>query len=88
MNDETLTLYGYVISSSYRERSLKVLSEGKMTPTMIARKANIKVNHISKVLRELKENNIAVCLNEKDKKNRIYQLTKTGEEIAEFMNSR
>ena len=86
MDDETLKLYGYVISSSYRERSVRVLYEGEMTPTMIANKAGIKINHISKVLKELKEKKIAICINEKNRKNRIYSLTKTGEKIADYIN--
>ncbi len=66
MDDETLKVYGYVISSSYRERSVK--------------------NHISKVLKELKECGVAECINEEKRKNRIYKLTPKGEDIAKLID--
>ena len=83
MDDETLKIYGYVISSTYRTRSLKALEENNKTPTQIAHDAGIKVNHISKVLKELKDKNLTVCINEHKRKNRIYKLTELGEEIAD-----
>ena len=86
MDDETLVLYGYVISSSYRTKSIKALKNGEETPTKIANYADIKVNHSSKVLRELKEKNIAVCINEEERKNRIYKLTSIGQEIADYID--
>ena len=83
IDDETLKIYGYIISSSYRSRTLKALEEEDKTPTAIANDADIKINHISKVLRELKEKNLVVCINESNRKNRIYQITELGKEIAE-----
>lgn len=85
MDDEKLKKFAYINISSYRANAVRALNKGKETPTHIAKDAGIRVNHISKVLRELKECNIAVCLNEQDKKNRIYKLTEEGQEIADFM---
>ena len=36
MDDETLKTYGYVISSSYREKSVKSLNDGDKIPTDLA----------------------------------------------------
>ena len=85
MDDETLKIYGYVISSTYRSKSLKTLKDEDKTPTQIAHDAGIKVNHISKVLTELKEKNLVVCINENKRKNRIYQLTELGKEITDIL---
>ena len=52
MDDETLKTYGYVISSSYREKSVKSLNDGDKIPTDLAEDIGIRTNHISKVLRE------------------------------------
>lgn len=75
MDDETLKAYGYVISSSYREKSVKSLSDGKKIPTDLAEDIGIRTNHVSKVLRELKECGVVVCENEEKRKNRKYKLT-------------
>ena len=88
MDDEKFGLLGYIISSTYRTKSLKAIYQGEETPTHIANNANIKVNHISKVLKELKTKKIAVCINEENKKNRIYKLTSLGEEIGDYMNDK
>lgn len=85
MDDETLKTYAYINISSYRANALRALKKGKETPTHIAKDSGIRVNHISKVLRELKECDVAVCINEENKKNRIYKLTDVGHEIADFM---
>lgn len=83
MNDEVLKVYGYVITSSYRERVVKSLAKHDMIPTEIANDSGIRMNHISKVLAELKAKGIVICTNEKQKKNRNYHLTDLGREIAE-----
>ena len=82
MDDETLRTFAYVSISSYRAKAVKALSEHDKTPSVIAKDSGIRINHISKVLRELKDCDVAVCLNEEDRKNRIYRLTSLGEEIA------
>lgn len=83
MNDETLKLYAFVISSSYRKRVVQSLAKGDMIPTEISNDSGIRTNHISKVLSELKEKGIVICTNEEDRKNRNYHLTDLGFEIAE-----
>ena len=41
----------------------------------------IRINHISNVLRQLKNKNIVECMNEDAHKGRLYRLTPTGKEI-------
>ena len=86
MDDETLKVYGYVISSSYRERSVKSLNESDKIPTDLAEDIGIRKNHISKVLRELKECGVAECINEDKRKNRVYRLTSKGEDVAKLID--
>ena len=86
MDDETLKVYGYVISSSYREKSVKSLNDSNKIPTDLAEDIGIKTNHVSKVLRELKDCGVAECINEEKRKNRIYRLTSTGEDIAKLID--
>lgn len=86
MDDETLKKYAYVNISSYRVKAVKSLQEGDKTPTQLANDSNIRVNHISKVLKELKDNEVAVCINEEKRKNRIYRLTNVGHEIVDYLD--
>ena len=55
MDDETLKTYAYINISSYRVRAVKALQNENKTPTQIANDSDIRVNHISKVLKELKD---------------------------------
>ena len=85
MDDETLKTYAYVNISSYRVKTVKTLKDDVKTPTKIAEDAGIRTNHISKVLRELKETGVAECINEDFRKGRLYRLTSLGEEIVEHL---
>lgn len=85
INDETLKKYAYVNISSYRLKAVKSLKDDVKIPTEISRDTGIRKNHISNVLRDLKESGIIECINEEAKRGRLYRLTETGEEIVEFM---
>ncbi len=77
-----LKLGAYIKSSKYRRNVIIYLKEHNLgTPTEIADGINIKVNHISKVLNELKSHNLVVCLNEEYRKGRLYQLTPNAHEV-------
>ena len=52
----------------------------------IAEEAGILPNHISKVLRELKETGMVECINEEARKRRLYRLTAVGEEVVEKLD--
>lgn len=84
LDDETLKKLAYVSVSTYRVKAVKSLKDGEVKiPTVIAREAGIRSNHISKVLTELKEIGAAECINEEARKGRLYRLTQLGEEISE-----
>ncbi|WP_296882222.1 transcriptional regulator [uncultured Methanobrevibacter sp.] len=86
IDNALLTLAAYVLTSSYRERAVIILHENEiLTPKVLAEKCNIRPNHISKTLRELKEHEIVVCINESAKKGRLYLLTPLGEEVYNML---
>ena len=86
MDDETLKIFAYISISSYRTKALKALENEDKTPTQIANDSNIRMSHISNILKELKDCGVAECINEKERKNRIYRLTPLGREIAENLD--
>jgi DNA-binding MarR family transcriptional regulator len=86
MDDETLKIFAYISISSYRINAVKAMQDGKETPTQICNHSGIRLSHISKVLKELKDCNVAECINEQDRINRIYKLTPLGHEIADNLD--
>ena len=83
MDDELLIKLAYVNVSSYRAKATKALKDNIKTPTELADDTGIRRNHISKVLRELKDVGVAECVNENAHRGRIYRLTDVGEEIVD-----
>ena len=83
MDDEMLKKISYVNISSYRAKTVKSLQGDVKIPTKIAEDTGILPNHMSKVLKELKDAGIAECINPEVRKGRLYRLTGTGETIAD-----
>ena len=83
LSDELLSEISYVKISSYREKVMNTLKDVTKMPSEIAKDAGIRQNHISNVLRQLKEHEMVECLNPEVKKGRLYRLTEKGEKIVE-----
>ena len=86
MDDNTLKTFAYINISTYRIKAIKAMRTGNDTPTQIANNSDIRLSHISKVLKELKDCGVAECINEQDRINRIYRLTGLGHEIADNLD--
>lgn len=70
-------------SSQYRKKILTSLADvNYLTPSEISEKTKIRLNHVSNFLKDLKENNLIVCLNDGDKRGRLYQITELGKKVA------
>ena len=80
MDDETLD---FVKRSSYRQNVLKALEDNVLMPKEIAERSNIKTNHVSKVLSELKSKELIEIINPEARKGRLYRLTDDGDEIID-----
>jgi len=73
-------------TSENRAKILNLLNNGKvLTPTEIAKETKIVINHVSTFLKEFKENKLVICLNEEDKRGRLYQITDTGKKVLKLM---
>lgn len=81
-----LGLVAYVKISSYRLKTVLSLNGSDKTPSQIAKDTGIRINHISTVLKKLKELGIVICLNEDEKRNRVYQLTPVGREVVDCLD--
>jgi predicted transcriptional regulator len=73
----------YVNNSSYRVKVLKSLGDDVKMPKEIADDSGILPNHISNVLRQLKEKDIVECINPEVRKGRLYRLSEEGLDVLE-----
>lgn len=73
-------------TSENRLKILRILNNGKiLTPSEIAKETNIVVNHVSTFLKEFKDSKLVICLNEEDKRGRLYQITANGKKVLSLM---
>jgi len=82
LSDEMLKEISYVKISSYRERVMKSLEDDVKIPSKIAEDSEIRQNHISKVLAELKAHELVECINPEVRKGRLYRHTEKGNQIV------
>ena len=69
-------------NSNYRKRILETLSNANyLTPSEISEKTKIRLNHISNFLKDLKDNKLIVCLNNEEKRGRLYKITNLGKRV-------
>ena len=82
LSDEMLSEISYVEISSYRAIVMKSLDGDVKIPSQIAKDSDIRVNHISKVLSELKAHELIECINPEVRKGRLYRQTDKGEIVS------
>ena len=82
LSDEMLKEISYVKISTYRTKVMKSLDDEVKIPSQIAKDSDILQNHISAVLKQLKEHELVECINPEVRKGRLYRLTDTGEEVV------
>ena len=87
IDDSVLVDCIYVKMGKNRTKAMQSLKNGDVKiPTQIAKDVDIRTNHISKVLSELKEKNLVECINEEVRKGRLYRLTDHGKEVAKHLD--
>jgi len=87
MQKELIDSISHIKNSKYRYDVLKVLSENKlMTPKDISEKVNLRLNHVSMTLSELKEYDLVECINEESKRGRLYKIKLLGEKTLNWLS--
>lgn len=85
-SDELLDEIRYVESSTYRTKVMKAIGDDIKIPSKISKDSNIMPNHISNVLRQLKEHELVECINPEVKKGRLYRLSENGKKVNDKIN--
>ena len=70
----------FIIRSNYRKRVFLELSKPQR-PSQIAKTLALRLTHVTRALRELKQKNLVKCLNPKESFGRFYELTSKGENV-------
>ena len=84
-NDEIFQLLGYVMASEYRTNILKSIGNQIKIPSAIAGDIGLRTNHVSNVLKDLKDKGLVQCLNEEARKGRLYKNTDLGLEVLKYI---
>ncbi|MBV0925907.1 winged helix-turn-helix domain-containing protein [Halomicroarcula limicola] len=87
-DDDNWDDVSFVISSRYRVETLRRLSEGPATPSLITDETGQSIAHVSRALRELREDGLITLLVSEDRrKGRVYGMTDTGEAVWDTIDS-
>ncbi|MBI2653111.1 MarR family transcriptional regulator [Candidatus Woesearchaeota archaeon] len=88
MQKGMVTAVSLLKSSEYRFKIIQAIGSDTLTPSEIANKINIRLNHVSLFLRELKDKKLVKCLNEESRKGRLYELTELGKNAVSKLNQK
>ena len=70
-------------NSEYRKKILLSLAVvNYLTPSEISEKTKLRLNHVSNFLKDLRDNRLIICLNNDEKRGRLYQITELGKKVA------
>jgi DNA-binding MarR family transcriptional regulator len=85
MEEELIQALSFIKSSTHRRTIIDVLCSNIYTPSEIANASDLRLNHVSMYLGELKAMGIVECLNEDAKRGRLYQLTDFGKRVHDIV---
>lgn len=83
--ERILELVGFVKISDYRTKVLKLIDNDIKMPSEIGKELNIRTNHISTVLTDLKKQGLVICVNNNVRKGRLYKNTDLGKKVLEYL---
>lgn len=83
--ERILELVGFVKISDYRTKVLKLIDNDMKMPSEIGKELNVRTNHISTVLTDLKKQGLVICVNNNVRKGRLYKNTDLGKKVLEYL---
>jgi len=86
MEQRKIDKFGFVRASRYRNNILLFVGDSVKKPSEIANSVGVSDKNVSRYLKDLKEKNLIVCLNENAKMGRLYKLTDEGKELLECLS--
>ncbi|MDR0912676.1 MAG: transcriptional regulator [Methanobrevibacter sp.] len=83
--DEIIKIVAYVGISKVRSNILKFIGEDLRYPSQIAKELDIRIQHVSTALKELKGKELVECINEDVKVGRLYRTTNKGKQVIKLI---
>jgi predicted transcriptional regulator len=87
MDENLIKAISLVKSSKHRLNILELINDEVLTPSEISKKCNLRLNHVSMYLNDMKFHDIVECLNEDSKKGRLYTTSKLGKHVADMIHN-
>jgi predicted transcriptional regulator len=87
MEEDLITAISLVKASKHRQHILELIHDEVLTPSEISKKSDLRLNHVSMYLNDLKEFELVECLNEDTKKGRLYTASKLGQQVTEMIHN-
>ena len=84
---EKWEIIGKIKVSPIKYKTLKTIRTEYMMPSEIARYTGLRITQVSNALRDLKQYELVICINEEAKKSRLYHNTDLGLEILEMIDN-
>lgn len=84
-DENFLELVSYVKASNHRTNIVKFLQYDLKTPKEIGKELNIRTNHISNLLADLRKKDIVVCATPNVRKGKLYKLTENGHNVLKYL---
>jgi len=81
-------LVGKILASRYRRELLESLGKGAATPTMLEKRTNVKISHISEILRELADLGLVNSATPELRKGKLYEITSLGKSVLKEVQGR
>lgn len=83
---EKWEIIGKIKVSPIKYKTLKTIRTEYMMPSEIARYTGLRITQVSNALRDLKQYELVICINEEAKKGRLYHNTELGLEILDMID--
>ena len=87
-NDEKLLeKIAYVLASEHRKNIILYLDDGLHTPKQIGDALNVRTNHISNLLAQLRKKDLVYCATPNIRKGKLYALSDDGKHVLNYIKS-
>jgi len=80
--------FSYVASSTYREKVLGSLAQRPKLPKQLSQDTGLRIVHVSRALRELRDKGLVICLTpETKRRGRLYGITSGGSALVAYIRT-
>ena len=87
-NEEFLEKVAYVLASEHRKNIILFMDDRLASPKQIGDAINVRTNHISNLLAQLRKYNLVYNTTPTIRKGKLYSLTDDGQYVLEYIKSK